>query len=378
MAPTLTRSPGTNVSGVAGPQRVRVLVLFGGRSSEHSISCLSAAGVLRALDPSRYDVTAVGIRPDGRWVRVDPDPAAISAAEPGELPAVADTGESAVLLPEPVTGVNAPDAIRGVDVVFPVLHGPWGEDGTVQGLLEMAGIPYVGSVVFASAAAMDKGHMKALLASAGLPVGPSTVVTPAQWEHDPAAVRARVAELGYPVFVKPARAGSSVGITKVSDPAQLDAAIAEARSWDPRLIVEAAVGDAREIECAVIVDETGRPRATRCAEIIVGGAHEFYDFEAKYLDDAAELVVPATLPSDVEDEVRRLAVAAFEALDCEGLARVDFFVRPDAVLVNEVNTMPGFTPISLFPRMCAASGIDYAAVLDLLIADALRRGTGLR
>ena len=311
-------------------------------------------------------------------MRVDPDPAAISAAEPGELPAVADTGESAVLLPEPVTGVNAPDAIRGVDVVFPVLHGPWGEDGTVQGLLEMAGIPYVGSGVFASAAAMDKGHMKALLASAGLPVGPSTVVTPAQWEHDPAAVRARIAELGYPVFVKPARAGSSVGITKVSDPAQLDAAIAEARSWDPRLIVEAAVGDAREIECAVIVDETGRPRATRCAEIIVGGAHEFYDFEAKYLDDAAELVVPATLPSDVEDEVRRLAVAAFEALDCEGLARIDFFVRPDAVLVNEVNTMPGFTPISLFPRMCAASGIDYAAVLDLLIADALRRGTGLR
>ena len=184
---------------MAGPQRVRVLVLFGGRSSEHAISCLSAAGVLRALDPSRYDVTAVGIRPDGRWVRVDPDPAAISAAEPGELPAVADTGESAVLLPEPVAGVNAPDAIRGVDVVFPVLHGPWGEDGTVQGLLEMAGIPYVGSGVFASAAAMDKGHMKALLASAGLPVGPSTVVTPAQWEHDPAAVRARIAALGYPV-----------------------------------------------------------------------------------------------------------------------------------------------------------------------------------
>jgi D-alanine-D-alanine ligase len=326
----------------------------------------------------RYDVTAVGIRPDGRWVRVDPDPAAISAAEPGELPAVSETGESAVLLPEPVTDVNAPDAIRGVDVVFPVLHGPWGEDGTVQGLIEMAGIPYVGSGVFASAAAMDKGHMKALLTSAGLPVGPSTVVTPAQWEDDPAAVRARIAALGYPVFVKPARAGSSVGITKVSDPSQLDAAIAEARLWDPRLIVEAAVGDAREIECAVIVDETGRPRATRCAEIIVGGGHEFYDFEAKYLDDAAELVVPASLPADVEDEVRRLAVAAFEALDCEGLARVDFFVRPDSVLVNEVNTMPGFTPISLFPRMCAASGIDYATVLDLLIADALRRGTGLR
>ena len=215
-----------------------MLLLFGGRSSEHAISCLSAAGILRALDRERYDVTAVGILPDGRWMRVDADPGAIAAAGPGELPAVSDTGESAVLLPEPVAGVNAPDAIRGVDVVFPVLHGPWGEDGTVQGLLEMAGIPYVGSGVLASAAAMDKGYMKALLAAAGLPVGPSAVVTAAQWERDPAAVRARVAALGYPVFVKPARAGSSVGISKVSDPVDLDAAIAEARTWDPRIIVD--------------------------------------------------------------------------------------------------------------------------------------------
>ena len=357
---------------------MRVLVLFGGRSSEHAISCLSAAGILRSLDRDRYDVRAVGILPDGRWMRVEADAAAISSAAPGELPLVADTGESAVLLPEPVAGVNAPDAIRDVDVVFPVLHGPWGEDGTVQGLLEMAGIPYVGSGVFASAAAMDKGHMKALLAAAGLPVGPSTVVTAGQWERDPAAVRARVAALGYPVFVKPARAGSSVGISKVDDPRDLDGAIAEARSWDPRIIVESAVADAREIECAVIADESGMPRATRCAEIIVRGDHAFYDFQAKYLDDAAELIVPADLPTAVEDEVRRLAVQAFEALDCEGLARVDFFVQGGAVLVNEVNTMPGFTPISLFPRMCAASGIDYASVLDLLIADALRRGTGLR
>lgn len=361
-----------------GHGRVRVLVLFGGRSSEHAISCLSAAGILRSLDRDRYDVRAVGILPDGRWMRVEADAAAISSAAPGELPLVADTGESAVLLPEPVAGVNAPDAIRDVDVVFPVLHGPWGEDGTVQGLLEMAGIPYVGSGVFASAAAMDKGHMKALLAAAGLPVGPSTVVTAGQWERDPAAVRALVAALGYPVFVKPARAGSSVGISKVDDPRDLDAAIAEARSWDPRIIVESAVADAREIECAVIADESGLPRATRCAEIIVRGDHAFYDFQAKYLDDAAELIVPADLPTAVEEEVRRLAVQAFEALDCEGLARVDFFVQAGAVLVNEVNTMPGFTPISLFPRMCAASGIDYASVLDLLIADALRRGTGLR
>lgn len=359
-------------------ERVRVLVIFGGRSSEHAISCLSAAGILRALSPERYDVSAVGILPDGRWMRVAPDPDAIAAAAPGSLPAVGDTGDAAVLLPEPVAGVQAPMAIRDVDVVFPVLHGPWGEDGTVQGLLEMAGVPYVGSGVFASAAAMDKGHMKSLLAVAGLVTGPYTVVTSRQWESSPDEVRARVADLGYPVFVKPARAGSSVGISKVSDAQHLDAAIAEARSWDPRVIVESAITGAREIECAVIVDEAGIPRATRCAEIIVCGDHEFYDFEAKYLDDAAELIVPADLPVDVEDEVRRLAVAAFEALDCEGLARVDFFVSPHAVIVNEVNTMPGFTPISLFPRMCAASGMDYSAVIDRLISDALRRGTGLR
>lgn len=377
MAPTLTPEAGTNVSGVAG-HRTRVLVLFGGRSSEHAISCLSAAGILRALDRQVYDVTAVGILPDGRWMRVDADAAAVESAEPGQLPAVADTGDAAVLLPEPVDGVDAPLAIRDVDVVFPVLHGPWGEDGTVQGLLEMAGIPYVGSGVFASAAAMDKGHMKALLAAAGLPVGPSTVVTAAQWERDADEVRARVGALGYPVFVKPARAGSSVGITKAHAPADLDAAVEIARASDPRVIVEAAIEDAREIECAVIVDDSGMPAATRCAEIIVGGDHEFYDFQAKYLDDAAELIVPANIPADIESEVRRLAVAAFEALDCEGLARVDFFVRPDAIIINEVNTMPGFTPISLFPRMCAASGIDYGRVLDLLIADALRRGTGLR
>jgi D-alanine-D-alanine ligase len=357
---------------------VRVLVLFGGRSSEHGISCLSAAGILRALSAERYDVTAVGILPDGRWMRVAPDPDAIAASAPGVLPIVMDTGESAVLLPEPVEGVEAPTAIRDVDVVFPVLHGPWGEDGTVQGLLEMAGVPYVGSGVFASAAAMDKGHMKSMLAASDLPVGAWTIVTRDQWERHVDEVRARVGDLGYPVFVKPARAGSSVGISKVTHPAELEAAIALAQTSDPRVIVESAITGAREIECAVVVDESGVPRATRSAEIVVGGDHEFYDFEAKYLDDAADLIVPADLSAETEAEVQRLAVAAFGALDCEGLARVDFFVLPDGILINEVNTMPGFTPISLFPRMCAASGIDYSAILDLLIADAIRRGTGLR
>ena len=341
---------------MAEVERVRVLVLFGGRSSEHSISCLSAGGVIRALDPGRYDVMAVGVLPDGRWVRVPANPDAMTSTAAGETSG----------------------AIRDIDVVFPVLHGPWGEDGTLQGLLEMAGTPYVGSGVFASSAAMDKGHMKAMLAGAGLPTGPCTVVTSAQWESDPDEVRRRVAGLGYPVFVKPARAGSSVGISKVSAPDDLDGAIEQAQAWDPRLIVEAAILGAREIECGVIVDESGVPRATRCAEIVVRGDHEFYDFDAKYIDDAAELIVPADLPLEVEEEIRRLAIAAFEALGCEGLARVDFFVLPEGVIVNEVNTMPGFTPISLFPRMCAASGMDYAQVIDLLIADALRRGTGLR
>lgn len=321
---------------------------------------------------------AVGVLPDGRWVRVPANSDAMTSPAAGELPTVIDTGESVVLVPEPMGAVVTPGAIRDVDVVFPVLHGPWGEDGTLQGVLEMAGTPYVGSGVFASSAAMDKGHMKSMLAGAGLPTGPCTVVTSAQWASDPDEARGRVAVLGYPVFVKPARAGSSVGISKVSGPDDLDVAMQHAQAWDPRVIIEAAIQGAREIECAVIVDESGVPRATRCAEVVVRGDHEFYDFEAKYVDDAAELIVPADLPLGTEAEVRRLAVAAFEALGCEGLARVDFFVVPEGVIINEINTMPGFTPISLFPRMCEASGMDYGKVLDLLIADALRRGTGLR
>lgn len=381
--------------------RTRILVVFGGRSSEHSISCVSAAGVLRALDPARYDVSAVGILPDGRWVRVPADPAALDAVA-GQLPVLSDSGQPVALLPEPVPADATPAAnpghpaesgalgertvgqrgglevLRDVDVVFPVLHGPWGEDGTVQGLLEMAGIPYVGSGVFASAAAMDKGHMKAMFVQAGLPTGPYEVITARQWERDRAACRARIEGLGLPVFVKPARAGSSVGISKVADASGLDAAIAEAQAWDPRIIVEAAIEGAREIECGVLVDPAGKPQASVCAEIKVSGDHEFYDFAAKYLDDAAELVVPAELDAATEEQVRSLAIAAFEALDCEGLARVDFFVSPSGIVINEVNTMPGFTPISLFPRMWAESGIPYDELVDRLVADALRKGIGLR
>ena len=378
---TLTPDAATTVAAVAvapGDARRRVLVIFGGRSSEHSISCLSAAGILRALDPARYDVSAVGILPDGRWVRAGVDPRALDA-QAGHLPEVGDTNDPVALLPEPI-GVGQLEhagVLRDLDVVFPVLHGPWGEDGTIQGLLEMAGIPYVGSGVFASAAAMDKGHMKAMLAQGGLPVGQYTVITDRDWQRDPAECRDRVAALGFPLFIKPARAGSSVGISKVSRPEDLDAAILEARTWDRRIIAEASIEHAREIECAVLVDPSGVPQASRCAEIRLHGDHEFYDFEAKYLDDGAELIVPADLDPDVEAEVRRLAVQAFDALGCEGLARVDFFVRDDGVLVNEVNTMPGFTPISMFPRMWATSGVDYATLVDRLIEDAIRKGTGL-
>lgn len=365
-------------------RRIRVAVVFGGRSSEHAISCISAGSVLAALDRERYDVVPVGITTEGRWVveRDEPERLRISG---GVLPAVDRAGEHVVLSGDPThrgLHVRRADAaagvLRDVDVVFPVLHGPWGEDGTIQGLLELAGIPYVGSGVFASAAAMDKGHMKAVLRSGGLHVGPFEIVTDVQWRADPDAVLERLDGLGLPVFVKPARAGSSVGITRVSDRAALRAAVEVARAHDPRVIVEAGLTGIREIECGVLDGPDG-PRASLCAEIVVREGHDFYDFDAKYLDDAVDLIVPAQLPAHVEADVRAQAVAAFQALTCEGLARVDFFVTADGqAIVNEVNTMPGFTSISMFPRMWQATGMTYPQLVDHLITDALRRGTGLR
>jgi D-alanine-D-alanine ligase len=263
--------------------------------------------------------------------------------------------------------------------VLPLLHGTYGEDGTLQGLLELAGVSYVGSGVFASAAAMDKGHMKALFAAAGLPIGPYAVVTPRQWDTDPAAVRETVAGLGFPVFVKPCRAGSSVGISKVTDPAELEAAIELARRHDPRVIVEAHV-EGREIECGVLEGVDGaEPEASVPGEIVVSG-HEFYDFEAKYLpDEGTRLDVPADLPDDVAEEIRAMACQAFDVLSCEGLARVDFFLDEGGrVVVNELNTMPGFTPSSMFPLLWKASGLDYAQLVDRLVRTALARPAGLR
>ncbi len=367
-------------------RRPRVAVVFGGRSTEHAVSCVSAGSVLAAIDRDRYDVVPVGISREGRWVLAGDDPEKL-AITGGELPEVPSEGAAVVLSGDPThrglavhEAGRVPRELGEVDVVLPLLHGPYGEDGTIQGLLELAGVPYVGSGVFASAAAMDKGHMKTLLQGAGLPVGPYAVVTPRAWATDKAAVRETVAALGYPVFVKPARAGSSVGITKVHGPAELDDAVEVARSHDPRVVVEAML-EGREIECGVLEGlDGGPPDASVPGEVVVGGDHEFYDFAAKYLpDEGTDLVIPADLPDAVVAEVQALARRAFDALSCEGLARVDFFVTSDGrVVVNEVNTMPGFTPVSMFPLLWAATGVDYPALVDRLVQTALARPTGLR
>jgi len=367
-------------------RKPKVAVVFGGRSSEHGVSCVSAGSVLAAIDRDRYDVIPIGITPDGRWVLAadDPDRLAISG---GALPAVDGTGVGVVLAGDPTAGGlsvrepgQVPETFAEVDVVFPLLHGPYGEDGTIQGLLELAGVPYVGSGVLSSAVSMDKAAMKAMLRAAGLPVGPYAVITDREWTAEPDLAEAGVrAALELPVFVKPARAGSSVGISKVKDWAQLGPAIEAARQHDPKVVVEQGI-TGREIECGVLESEDGRRVETSvCAEIRVGAGYEFYDFRAKYLDDATELDVPAALSTTESDRVRALAAAAFRALDCEGFARADFFLLPDgSVVVNEVNTIPGFTPVSMFPRMWAATGLDYPSLVDRLIASALRKRPGLR
>jgi len=379
--PTSAPEPASEVA------RPRVLLVFGGRSGEHAISCATAGGVLRAIDRTKYDVVPVGITPTGRWVLVEDDPDRWSIVD-GRLPEVED-GPAQVLLPQATDGRelqvleagNASVAHGRVDVVFPLLHGPFGEDGTLQGMLELVDLRYVGAGVLASAVGMDKHFMKLVLAAQGVPIAPFTVLRPGEFERNPVAWTQTVAALGLPVFVKPARAGSSLGITKVDDLADLPAAIAEAERHDPKVIVEAGVVG-REIECAVLGGREGqRPRASQPGEIVVTDTrHGFYDFEAKYLDEAGvQLTCPADLPADVIATVRDLAVRTFEAVACEGLARVDVFVTPDErVIVNEINTMPGFTPFSMYPRMWQASGISYPDLIDELLQLALARRTGLR
>jgi D-alanine-D-alanine ligase len=368
-------------------RKPRVAIVFGGRSSEHAISCVTAGSVLDAIDRSAYDVVPIGIAPDGHWVLESGDTDRLQIKGHGELPSVdgdratiallREAGGAGLVVHEPS---RPPEALGEVDVVFPLLHGPWGEDGTIQGMFEMAGVRYVGAGVLASAVAMDKAYAKVVLRAAGLPVLRALTVTAREWYRDPDGVRHRVADLGFPLFVKPSRGGSSMGISKVHDPSELDAAIEEAHRHDPKALVEQAAVGAREIECGVLEALDGTPETSVPAEILIGGEHEFYDFAAKYLpEEHTELAVPADLPEDTAAELRDMAARAFEAIGCEGLARVDFFLMPDGSLVlNEVNTMPGFTPTSMYPRMWAATGVDYPALVDRLIQLALRRSTGLR
>jgi D-alanine-D-alanine ligase len=373
------------MSGNAG--KVRVAVVFGGRSAEHAISCVSAGSVLAALDPERYEVVPVGIATDGRWVLPDADQRL--AITDGKLPEVSG-GTAVSLVGDPEArglavlepGAAVGRALTEVDVVFPVLHGAYGEDGTVQGLLEMAGVPYVGSGVFASAASMDKEFTKKLLAAAGLPQGDHVVLRDRDGRlcADPAVVDEAARErLGLPVFVKPSRAGSSIGITKVTDWSQFPDAVAAAAAVDPKVVVEAAV-PGREIECGVLAGRGGGlPEASLPAEIRLRPGTDWYDFAAKYLDDAVDFDVPAELTAEQTAAVQEASRRAYLAMDCRGLARVDFFLGTDAtgadrLVINEVNTMPGFTPISMFPRMWAATGVDYPTLVDRLITNALDGG----
>ena len=372
-----------NAPGSAG--RVRVAVVYGGRSSEHAISCVSAGSILRNLDPKRFEVFAVGITPGGSWVLTNARPDTLAITD-GRLPEVSGASGTALALPaDPGRSGEllslgqgaAGELLASVDVVFPVLHGPYGEDGTIQGLLELAGVPYVGAGVLASAAGMDKEYTKKLLVAEGLPIGDHVVLRPRQ---DTVELEDRE-RLGLPVFVKPARGGSSIGVSRVAAWDQLPAAIELARRNDPKVIVEAAV-PGRELECGVLEFPDGRVEASTVGEIRVAGVRgredAFYDFETKYLDDAAELDVPAKVDDSVADELRQLAIRAFRAIDCQGLARVDFFLTDDGPVVNEINTMPGFTTISMYPRMWAASGVDYPTLLSTMVETALKRGTGLR
>lgn len=353
-------------------QKTRVALFFGGRSSEHGISCATAGGVLGAIDRERYDVIPVGITPDGALTLQPDDATGLTLGD--ELPRVPDNG-TRVLLPESAATrefrvVEADGTIRSlgdVDVAFPILHGPWGEDGTIQGMLELVGLPYVGNGVLASALGMDKHFTKTVLEAAGVTVAPWVTVTRARLAAEPELWRRRIQGLDLPVFVKPARAGSSVGVTKVKDWADLDAALDVAFAEDHTVLVEQGIVG-REVECAVLQSrDGGAPRVSVAGEIVLT-TREFYDFDAKYHGaEGVELVCPAEMePADLA-EMQRIAAHAFEAIGGAGLARVDFFFTGSEFVLNEVNTMPGFTPISMFPACWLASGVTYPELIDELI-----------
>jgi len=353
-------------------KRIRLAVLYGGRSAEHQVSVVSARSVMEALDPDRFEVVPIAITRDGAWLLPDRSPLELTASD-GALPEVDPAGTEVAVRPEH----GLADAGAGpVDVVFPILHGPFGEDGTVQGLFELADLPYVGSGVLASALAMDKAMAKVVLAQAGLPQAPYLVVPERDWRADPDRVAAEVGgRLAYPVFTKPARLGSSIGISKVKTPDGLAEGLATAFAHDTKALVEQGIV-ARELECGVLGNDA--PEASVVGEVVPG--HEFYDFEAKYLDDALKLEIPAPVPAGVRDRVRELSLHAFQALDCEGFARVDCFYEEATgrVLLNEVNTIPGFTPKSMFPMLWAASGLAYPDLVARLVDLATERHAARR
>ncbi|MBI4261266.1 MAG: D-alanine--D-alanine ligase [Actinobacteria bacterium] len=366
----LRASAGEGVS--PAPRKRRVAILFGGRSAEHEVSVVSAGSVIRALDPERYEAVPIGITREGTWHLMAAPPALVPGS--GRLPGVAEGSGIAVELAregDETALVSAEGLREPIDVVFPILHGPYGEDGTVQGMLELAGIPYVGAGVLASAVGMDKAVQKVLFRAAGLPVVEHEVVHERDWEEDREAVEARAGHLGYPIFAKPATLGSSVGITKVGEPGRLVAALELAFRYAGKALLERAVEGAREIECAVLGNDD--PVASLPGEIVPGG--EFYDYRAKYLDEeGTRLIVPADLPEEVVEEVQRMAVAAFRAIDCSGMARVDFFFRePRDLILNEINTIPGFTSVSMYPKMWEASGLPYPELIDRLVELAVER-----
>jgi D-alanine-D-alanine ligase len=362
-------------------RKVRVGVLFGGQSGEHEVSLVSARAIMDGLDPERYDVTPIGITKQGRWI-IAPDAHArlLAQADPSKLPG----GSPAMTLPAPVGAsdeettdpltpmiAGAQSPLRALDVVFPVLHGPLGEDGTVQGLLELIGVPYVGCGVLASAVGMDKAMTKVAFSGAGLPILPWLLLRRREWEREPARVLDWVEQrLTYPMFVKPANLGSSVGVSKVTDRAALERGIATAAAYDRRIVVEQGIA-AREIEVSILGND--EPEASVPGEVVPSG--EWYDYEAKYLSGASKILIPAPITLELAARVRSLAVQAFRAIDGAGLARVDFLLNRETgdLYLNEANTMPGFTPVSMYAMMWEASGIPYAQLLDRLIELALER-----
>ena len=350
--------------------RTRVLLLFGGRSAEHEVSVVSARSVYAAIDRERYDVVLAGIDQQGRWYFGGKNSESLlsttTVVPDKQVPARLSTAGTSLVSED---GDDLPDS--EFDVVFPLLHGPYGEDGTVQGLLELAGLAYVGAGVAASAVGMDKALARAIFAASGLPQTQYSVIARSDWRRAQVPVLERLeGEHDYPLFVKPANLGSSVGISKVHDRQELQAGLELASQYDTKLIVERSVENARELECAVLGNEY--PKASGVGEIIPGA--EFYDYTTKYIDDQSELVIPAELEKSESEAIQELAIRTFKAIDCSGLARVDFFMRPDgSVLVNEINTMPGFTPISMYPKLWAAAGVAYGDLVDRLIQFGLER-----